>query len=253
MRDEFFIGWLPLPKGYARHLRVIVPLVLLTVVTVAVVMPLWQRSAGSGVWEDKQIVTIEGVIQAEPYALLRTHAADGEGIRTVLLVEEGKFGARERALPLAGQYVQATGTLLHRDGRWMLELRSQPDSLVSVRAASPANLQILATVKTHLAGRVRLQGEIVDPKCYLGAMHPGGGKTHKACAILCISGGIPPMLVTRDPAGRETFYLLTAADGGSAKEQVLSFVGDLVDMEGDLQMRDDLAVLRIVPASIRRL
>ena len=42
-----------------------------------------------------------------------------------------------------------------------------------------------------LADNVTLKGEIIDPKCYLGAMKPGGGKTHKACAMRCIAGGIP--------------------------------------------------------------
>ncbi len=76
-----------------------------------------------------------------------------------------------------------------------------------------------------LAEHVTLKGEIIDPKCYLGAMKPGGGKTHKACAMLCISGGVPPMLVTRDANKQETFYLLTTDQGGVANELVLPFVG----------------------------
>jgi hypothetical protein len=76
-------------------------------------------------------------------------------------------------------------------------------------------------VKEHIT----LKGEIIDPKCYLGAMKPGGGKTHKA-RHACISGGVPPMLVTRDASKQETFYLLTTAEGGLAGELVLPFVGD---------------------------
>jgi hypothetical protein len=253
MPDEFFIGWLPLPESYSRLLRFVVPLVLLLVILVAAALPLWQQSPGGGAWEADSVVTIEGVIQAEPYALLRTFATEDNSIRTLLLVEEGKFGAHERALPLAGQYVQATGTFLHKGDRWMLELQSQPDSLVAVPAPPLPDLQRLATVKTEAVGHVVLQGEIIDPKCYLGAMKPGGGKTHKACAMLCISGGIPPMLITRDPAGRETFYLLTDPKEASAKDCILNYVGDPVELAGQLELRDDLHVLLIDPTTVRRL
>jgi hypothetical protein len=104
-----------------------------------------------------------------------------------------------------------------------------------------------------VVGRVTLQGEVIDPKCYLGAMRPGGGKTHKACAILCISGGIPPMLVTRDAENRETFYLLTTCDGAAANDSVLPFVGDLVEVQGNLLSTGDLLVLQLSPGGIRRL
>jgi hypothetical protein len=43
-------------------------------------------------------------------------------------------------------------------------------------------------------------GEVVDAKCYLGAMKPGDGKSHKACATLCVTNGIPAMPVTADSA-----------------------------------------------------
>jgi len=97
-----------------------------------------------------------------------------------------------------------------------------------------------------LAAHVTLKGEIIDPKCYLGAMKPGGGKTHKACAMLCISGGVPPMLVTRDANEQETFYLLTTDQGGVANELVLPFVGDRVEVAGRLEEHGDLLLLRIV-------
>ena len=94
-------------------------------------------------------------------------------------------------------------------------------------------------------------------------MKPGGGKTHKACAALCISGGIPPMFVTRDGNGQETFYLLTTAastrahepsmaDRGPANRLVLPFVGEAVEVEGRLERHGDLRALAIQPGGIRR-
>jgi hypothetical protein len=253
MPDDFFIGWLPVPARSARYLGVVVPLLLLLVAIVAGALPLWQQSPGDGAWESDAVCTVEGIIQAQPYALLRTLAGEDDSVRTLLLVEEGKFGAGERAEPLAGQYVRATGTLLHRDDRWMLELSSRPDALVPVRPGSrPAVARAPASRPQH-AGPVALQGEVIDPKCYLGAMRPGGGKTHKACAMLCIAGGIPPMFVTRDQAGRETFYLLASHDGTSAKDVVLDFIGDMVELRGQLVVEDDLRLLRLAPGGVRRL
>ena len=100
--------------------------------------------------------------------------------------------------------------------------------------------------KSHvLQERITLRGEIIDPKCYLGAMKPGGGKTHKACAMLCLSGGIPPMFVTRDAQRRETFYLLTMVNGSAATETVLPFVGDPVAITGRVEQHGDLLIVRI--------
>jgi hypothetical protein len=103
-----------------------------------------------------------------------------------------------------------------------------------------------------LGASLTLRGEIIDPKCYLGAMKPGDGKTHKACAMRCIAGGIPPMLVAHDANGGETFYLIVSADGGVANELVYPFVGDRVDVTGSVEQLDDMLVLSVSSDSIRR-
>jgi hypothetical protein len=97
-----------------------------------------------------------------------------------------------------------------------------------------------------------LRGEIIDSKCYLGAMKPGGGKIHKACAALCLSGGVPPMFVTRDADNRETYYLLTAPDGGPLASDTFDYVGDAVELTGHLELHGDLHVLKVAAADIRR-
>ena len=97
-----------------------------------------------------------------------------------------------------------------------------------------------------------LRGEIIDSKCYLGAMKPGGGKTHKGCAALCLSGGVPPMFVTRDAAGNETYYLLTDSEGKPMGKEAVDYVGDPVELTADLEQRGDLRVLKLAAADIRR-
>jgi hypothetical protein len=149
--------------------------------------------------------------------------------------------------------VRVSGTILHREGRWMLELADGEKGMSRLTREEEQNLPPLAwPSKAVLEEPVTLKGEIIDPKCYLGAMKPGGGKTHKGCAMLCISGGVPPMLVTRDANKNETFYLLVAYDGGVANDLVLPFVGDAVEVAGQLERHDDLLVLRIGKDGVRR-
>lgn len=252
-QDEFFVGYQPMPPAQARFLRRVWPVLLVVPAALAVAVAARQRDPGSGVWETGTVRTIEGIAAVEPYAMIR---APGEGpvdpVRTVLLVSEGKFGAAERMRPYHHQAVRVRGTLLHRDGRWVLELASADDAVApaSLSASAASRLAIPPSVSV---GRVHLPGEFIDPKCYVGAMKPGGGKTHKACAQLCVSGGIPPMFVTRAPDGHETFYLVTAADGAAANEFVLPYLGDPVEIDAGLERRGDLLVLRVSPEAIHRL
>ena len=245
-RDEFFVGWLRPPAGYVRFLRPVAFLLLLAAGVIAVLVAVGQRSPGTGSWDGDRRVTFRGIVYAEPYALIRVLDEKENKVRTILLVEESKFGAAERVRPFVGQSVQVAGTLLHRDDRWMLELAAGDEGL---RPVAPL---LLPEPKRGEPHPVELRGEIIDSKCYLGAMKPGGGKTHKACAALCVSGGVPPMFVSRDAGGKETFYLLTAPDGGPMRDEVLPFVGDPVEVRGVVEGRDDLRLLRAGAADIRR-
>ena len=84
-----------------------------------------------------------------------------------------------------------------------------------------------------------LGGEIVDSKCYLGVMNPGRSKVHRDCAARCLRGGIPPMLVTADAT-----YLLAGAEGAD-------FVGETVQVEGDVERSGDTLILRAKKISRR--
>jgi hypothetical protein len=252
-RDEFFIGWLRMPAGHARLSRRAALAMLGLGAGSAAVLAARQRSPGPAAWDDASR-TLVGVVSTRPYAMLRTAGErPGAAPRMVLLVEEGKFGAAQRVAPREGQAVRVRGTLLRRDARWMMELASDPQAIEPIAEGAAGILQQLAWPAPLPRGRVALRGEIIDPKCYLGAMKPGGGKTHKACATLCISGGIPPMLVARDDERRELFYLLAAGDGSPINEAILPFVGDAVQLAGQLVVLGDLPILRVDLASLRRL
>lgn len=100
--------------------------------------------------------------------------------------------------------------------------------------------------------RVTLRGEIIDPKCFAGAMKPGDGKAHKGCAVLCLRGGIPAVFVTSGEV-----YLVVGADGvslaGEGLEAVLPFVGDRVEVSGEAGAVGDLKLLYLSGGAIRRL
>ncbi len=251
--DEFFVGWLQAPPSYVRFVRPVAVGLLLAAGGTALLLAWCQQSPGTAEWESDKQVTYEGVVYASPYAMIRVPGEHGgEPVRTIFLVEEGKFGAVDRAKPHNGQPVRVTGTLLHRDERWMLELLPGEAGIQPLPAMDQEMQERLRRSRPRPLGQVTLRGEIIDSKCYLGAMKPGGGKTHKACAALCLSGGVPPMFVTRDAAKRETFYLLTGPDGGPIEKGVIDFVGDPVEITGLLEQQGDLQVLKIAVGSVRR-
>jgi hypothetical protein len=88
-----------------------------------------------------------------------------------------------------------------------------------------------------------LEGEIVDTKCYLGAMNPGQGKTHLSCAVRCISGGIMPSLVVK--GGGVLPILLIGADGKALDLGVLERVGLPVKIKGKIANFYNWQVLRV--------
>ena len=96
-------------------------------------------------------------------------------------------------------------------------------------------------------------GYYCDGKCWNGAMRPGNGIAHKACANLCLIGGLPAVLVTTTPVAGSTFLLLADADGGPMPESLRPMVGLRISLDGSVERRGDLLVMRATPASARRL
>ncbi len=246
-QDEFFIGWLALPRTYRRLVRIAAVVSLLLAGLSAALLALPQRSPGDGVWNPTS-QTLVGLAQAAPYPLLWLPADEAHPSgRAVLLVAEGKFGAARRIAQFAGRWVRVRGTLLVRDGRALFELASEPNAVEDLE-----QFAVKSPFVSQGAGQVRVRGEIIDPKCYLGAMKPGGGKTHKACAALCIRGGIPPMLLSIDPEGRPQYYLLTGPNDEPLHEQLAPFAGDLIAASGRERLVGDLRVLAIDLESLAR-
>jgi hypothetical protein len=123
-----------------------------------------------------------------------------------------------------------------------------PDSIRATRASGPPLNSPVENLGQHT-----LAGEIVDSKCYLGVMNPGHTKPHRECASLCIRGGIPPLFIVRDAAGRKLALWLLSERGQPVNEQVLDFVAEPVEIAGQVSRNGDQLYLRADPATYRRL
>jgi hypothetical protein len=189
--DPHYIGWLPMPKAFAKFLLPVAIGAAVGLAVVAGVVAWGQRSPGDGMWDEKT-TTLVGVMYTEPYPMIRVPGDNPTDLpRTVLLVGVGKVGVSDRVAALDGRAVRVRGTRLERAGWRMLEVADDPDALAPADLSEAEQL-LLGRSAPHPRGRVTLRGEIVDAKCYLGAMKPGDGRTHRGCARLCLKGGMPP-------------------------------------------------------------
>ncbi|HZM00926.1 MAG TPA: hypothetical protein VFD43_11815, partial [Planctomycetota bacterium] len=161
-----------------------------------------------------------------------------------LLVARGKHGAQELVAGLDGQAVRARGSLVYRGGQTLLELSGRPEPLSAAGAPddSPAPLRL---------GSVTLVGEIVDSKCSFGVMVPGEGRAHRACAIRCLSGGVPPVFRVPTDDGSTLCLLLVGRDGRALNREILDRVAEPLSITGEVERHDDLFVLRAEPGEFQ--
>lgn len=250
----FFIGYLPMPRAL---LKFYLPLALLLIAASGFIgysIAALQKPTGPATWNTAQTITIQGYLTALPYPVLHRMdftSANPRPVESILLVNQGKHASTfppEFTATFAQQMVAVEGYEIRRGGWRMLEVTSANliarENASTARALS-ANAQ--QALKDWLAiqplGEISLQGEIVDSKCYLGVMKPGAGKIHKACAEVCLLGGIPPMLVAKDAAQQKYGYLLIHADGSNAARDLAHLAAEKVQITGQLQRHGDLLLI----------
>lgn len=249
---DFFIGWAKAPSVDRRFLLGAMPLTLAGTAGLGWLVASELGDPGAGRWAQGATHSVEGVLSARPYPMIRV-ADDAApfGLRSVLIVAQGKCTSGLKLAELDGRPVKASGVLIERKDRRMLEV---PLSVGRWLESLPVTggAAALASPPIESLGRARLAGQIMDSKCFFGVMRPSRGKTHKACAALCIRGGIPPSFWARDGAGRESVLLMTDATGGPLGDAILPLVADPVEAEGEIVRVGDLLQFRADAADYRR-
>lgn len=242
MNDEapIYVGYLKTPPAHMRVVRVVVPMLIVVFALVGVLTANAFRDPGPATWNTGQALEWEGRLIHDPYPALITD--DGA---THLVVEIGKVSAHDRVDPHAGKRVTLAGYPLERDGRQMIELLEGDGAFVAIGGEAGDVFEPIVG-----SDAVDVVGEIVDGKCFLGAMKPGDGKSHKACAVLCIAGGLPPMVHTRGPDGSPVFALLMVDGDASLPRELWDIVGEPVRIEGTRGRVGDLDVIRCDGACI---
>lgn len=232
MRTPFFIGWSPRSAApLAGFLVMLTVLVLGGAGALALALGARVGDPGGGEWLGER--TVSGVILQHPYPVLVTDpdATYPEG-HALLLSGAGKVGEQAEAERFAGQRVRVTGAVVKRGDIDML--------LVDAVQADAAPLA--GPVPTTPLGTWRVVGEICDGKCVAGVMRPGDGLSHKACANVCILGGVPPVLVTTGPVEGRRFMLMGDPDGRTLPDSFRDHVGVKRRMEGTVTRVADMLV-----------
>ncbi len=258
MNDEFYVGYLErAPARLGRFLRGLVIALVLGGGFIAGWLAASQLPYARAVYEFGQPRQITGIVLERPVpaVLVERPGAAGRlpGFSRYLLSAAGKFGAQEQVRGLHGQLANLTGELIYRDGWTMLKLSGDgvapADNSAHAARASAWAAQAGQAVRQG-GGPVTLSGEIVDSQCYLGIMKPGAGKPHRACAVRCLSGGLPAVFHARDAEGRSNYYLLQGPDGASINPDLLPWVADRLRLSGEIWLYPDLQALRVDPASL---
>ncbi|MEM7682899.1 MAG: hypothetical protein AAF288_13160 [Planctomycetota bacterium] len=253
-QEDFYVGYLPTPPRTRKLVLGVSVCVVLGALLLGGAIASQQSDPGDGVWDTANETVLQGALVLEPYpALLIPRELGGQPVsddapyETVHLVLPGKFGAQQAVQDLGPGPSEARGALIQRRGMRMLELKDidavrrlegPPADLVPADAQAKINPAV-----------VSFTGEIIDPKCYLGVMKPGHGRTHKACGMLCIRGGIPPMFKV-DGQPDAPLLLLADDQGGSAQTLALEYFAEPVRITGRIETRGDLQVFRVNPDGV---
>ena len=274
-QDELYVGYLDeTPPGVARFIRRAVIGLLLLAAALGAGLALLLERFDEGVFEYGTVRDYEGELLVDPHPRLLTADGPAQGY---LLVGVGKHGLDmgEPGTPEPSGEIRLSGTLIRNPEAAMLEVHSLelPEGWtragLSAESVSPGELGTDGSTSDGQSGDAAaafppgaradsvylrgdtLVGEIVDTKCYLGAMKPGRGKPHRDCASLCIRGGIPAALLVRTENGERELVHLVGVAGQPLGRELLEWVGQPVEVTGLLRRQDDRLFLALVTESIR--
>ncbi|NER14604.1 hypothetical protein GWK08_14205 [Leptobacterium flavescens] len=252
-KDDFYIGYIDaVSPATKKFLKRTVFILALVIIATAAIFSLSQKPFVNSTFELGSDTKISGIYHENPYPMLRVQIGE-DAYKNVVLLGFGKFGAnkyldalREKEGSLENKELVIEGNLIYFNGKTLLQITD--DQKISLRSSETRVFNALSSV-----GEYSLEGEIVDPKCYFGVMKPGKGKIHRSCAVRCISGGIPPVLVTTDDNNISEYFLLTDTDGNPINQAVLPHIGKPSKVKGTVEKMEDWYVMRIDISDIETL
>jgi hypothetical protein len=206
----------------------------------------FQGAAGYGAWEMDREVTLSGPLIKTPFPMLQIQLQD-RTLAHIYLVANNKCGAQDRVVNLDTPGAVITGTPLIRGKAGMLAISDHHDAVRPLAQPAPLSTDV------DLLGAVESQAVVLDAKCFLGAMRPNERKIHKACAALCIRGGIPPLVYLADQPRGQRLALLVDARGAAHGDDLLPLVADPLRVSGTAIRIGGLLTLRASISDMRRL
>ena len=236
----FFVGWMGLPRGLRLFMALVLATLAIVDVGLAAGLYVAQPPRQTGLWDPSGEQEVKGALVTEPYPMIRVPATDKAPAALVLLADEWKFG-----LPLGpdfhdGDLVRVTGYAIRRGDVTVLQVDNKLERLGRATPA-PALQQ---------DGERTLSGEIVDSKCWTGAMNPGEGKTHKGCGSLCLLGGIPALFIATGADGVTRWYVLADNEGHSLGEGIRARIGERLTLTGHVMAAPDLHEFRVAGTAL---
>ncbi len=251
-KEEFYIGYVDkVGGGTKKSLKRFVLLSISLLLFSAFLFAFFQRPAVNSSFDFGNPTKVSGVYHESPYPMLRVPLAEDE-FKEIVLLGFGKSGAnryldeiREKHGDLSGRIMTIEGQLIYYNGKTLLEI--DDSQKISVTGKSIEDFKAIAL------GNKTVQGEVIDPKCYFGVMKPGYGKIHRSCAALCIAGGVPPVLASKDEMGHETYFLLADLKGNPIHKDILPYIGQPAQMQGSIEKVGDWQLLKIDVGQIKKL
>ena len=252
-KDEFYIGYSDkMGDGTKKKTRFFVILALILVVVVGFSFGYFQRPAANSSFDFDAPTLITGIYHESPYPTLRLTLAENT-YKDVVLLGFGKFGSlpyldnfKMKMSDLIGRKISISGNLIYYNGKTLLQI----DESYQLDIGSEDQTE---SIQPEYIGEQSIIGEIVDPKCYFGVMKPGFGKIHRSCAALCISGGMPPVLVSNDDNSVAPYYLLTDLKGKPINKDILPYIGQPSRLKGKVSQLADWHILSIDVDDIEKL
>lgn len=238
--DHFYVGYLPAPAPHRRFVLLMIALLSLWIVLLSAILVLTQRTPGRAIWSNSNEQAWTGILIEQPYPMLIPD--DTESPQPLLVVSMGKAGAHDALRDAFNQRVTLRGYELHREGRRMIELSAESDAIEIDQPILEEQRPPLAPLDNE---PIELIGEIIDGKCYLGAMKPGDGVAHRSCAALCLRGGLPPMFAAESDIGDHLYPLLLVDGTSELSDETIQLVATRVRVKGVLMNLAGFPVLSV--------